>query len=168
MCEYNQYLKFLTLNQQNMMYNRIRRHFWTMLENFHFFSLFFRQIMRITLRKLFFSRESGSCDLTIIPWETEHPLRENARLKRPFVSLRPQKGSKPSLRTQLAHYAAFSDLAKKGLRSHIFMLDLRTGCSIWKMKIHFVSCLFTILLKKVYVFCTQSWLDTLLQRKLIT
>ena len=54
MCEYNQYLKFLTLNQQNMMYNRIWRHFWTMLENFHFFSLFFRQIMRITLRKTFF------------------------------------------------------------------------------------------------------------------
>ena len=32
--------KVLTLNQQNMMYNRIW-HFRTMLENFHFFVLFF-------------------------------------------------------------------------------------------------------------------------------
>ena len=124
-----------------MMYNRIWRHFWTMLENFHFLVFFsFRQIMRITLRKLFFSREIGSCDLTIIPWETEHPLRENARLKRPFLSLRPQKGSKPSLRTQLAHYAAFSDLAKKGLRSHIFMLDLRILYRVFHLKNYNTSC----------------------------
>ena len=125
--------KVLTLNQQNIMYNRIW-HFRTMLENFHFFVLFFRQIMKITqkLRKLF----SRGCDLTI--------FREKLSIlygkMRGWNGLSYHWGRRkvPNRRWERNSpiMLLFRTSRRKGYDRTFSCFDLRTGCSILRMTKH--------------------------------